>query len=74
MVNFTYKNPTSSMVVLKCIGRNRFFLERVVFPQEAFTVMAPEESKVEIWGIQSFGPILEKRMRITNSRDHKIAA
>ncbi len=62
------------MVVLKCIGRNRFFLERVIFPKEVFTLMAPEGAKIEIWGIQSYGPKLEERMRVANNIDIKIAA
>lgn len=53
------------MVVLKCIGTNRFFIERVIFPQEVYTLMAPEKANVEIWGISSLGPILEKRMRVS---------
>ncbi len=65
MVPFSYKNNTSSMVIFKCIGINRFFFEKVIFPQESLTLMAPEESQVEIWGIESFGPTLEKRMRVS---------
>ena len=73
MVEFSYKNTTSSMVVIKCIGSNRFFLERVIFPGEVFIMMAPEEAKVEIWGIQSFGPQLEKRMRVPFQNKLEIA-
>ena len=65
MVDFSYKNITSSMVVLKCIGPDRFFLERAIFPQEVFSSTAPEGSQLEIWGIESYGPNLEERLRIT---------
>ena len=63
MVDFSYRNITSSMVILKCIGPDRFFLERAIFPQEVFSSMAPEGSQLEIWGIESYGPKLEQRFR-----------
>ena len=53
------------MVILKCIGPDRFFLERAIFPQEVFSSMAPEGSQLEIWGIESYGPHLEERLRVT---------
>ena len=67
MVDFSYRNITSSMVILKCIGPDRFFLERAIFPQEVFSSMAPEGSKLEIWGIESNGPNLEQRLRVSTS-------
>ena len=67
MVDFSYRNITSSMVILKCIGPDRFFLELDIFPQEVFSSMAPEGSHLEIWGIESYGPSLEQRLRITAS-------
>ena len=67
MVDFSYKNNTSSMVILKCIGPDRFFLERAIFPQEVFSSIAPDGSQLEIWGIESYGPSLEKRFRISAS-------
>ncbi len=69
MVEFSYKNTTSSLVVIKCIGKNSFFLERVVFPYDIYTLMAPEDSHVEIWGLQSFGPQFEQRFRLSDSND-----
>ena len=53
------------MIIIKFIGSNSFFLERVIFPSEVYTVLAPEEAHVEIWGLQSLGPFLEKRMRVS---------
>ena len=75
MVDFSYRNITSSMVILKCIGPDRFFLERAIFPQEVFSSMAPEGSQLEIWGIESFGPKLEQRLRVTafNEEDSLVA-
>tara|TARA_Y100001968_G_C19123864_1_gene603254 strand:- start:32 stop:259 length:228 start_codon:yes stop_codon:yes gene_type:complete len=68
MVDFSYRNITPSMVVLKCIGPDRFFLERAIFPQEVFSSTAPEGSQLEIWGIESYGPNLEQRLRISASK------
>ncbi len=67
MVDFSYRNITSGMVVLKCIGPDRFFLERAIFPQEVFSSTAPEGSQLEIWGIESYGPNLEQRLRISSN-------
>ena len=51
------------MVILKCIGPERFFLERAIFPKEVYSSMAPEDSQLEICGIESYGPNLEQRLR-----------
>jgi len=75
MVDFSYKNISSSMVILKCIGPDRFFIERAIFPQEIFSSTAPEGSQLEIWGIESYGPNLEKRLRVTASMsENQVAA
>ena len=75
MVGFSYRNITSSMVILKCIGPDRFFLERAIFPQEIFSSMAPEGSHLEIWGIKSYGPNLEQRLRVSGSKtEDKVVA
>ena len=68
MVDFSYRNITSNMVILKCIGPDTFFLERAIFPQEIFSSMAPEGSQLEIWGIESYGPNLEQRLRVSASK------
>ena len=75
MVDFSYRNVTSSLVVLKCIGPDRFFLERAIFPHEVFSSMAPEGSQLEIWGIESYGPNLEQRLRVSapNAEDQVAA-
>jgi len=75
MVDFSYRNITSSLVILKCIGPDRFFLERAIFPQEVFSSMAPEGSHLEIWGIESYGPNLEQRLRVSAPpAEDKVAA
>ncbi len=53
------------MVVLRCIGPSNFFLERVLFPTDILTFMAPNDSRVEIWGNVLYGPKLEARIRIS---------
>tara|TARA_Y100001968_G_scaffold291458_1_gene295902 strand:- start:594 stop:785 length:192 start_codon:yes stop_codon:yes gene_type:complete len=62
------------MVVLKCIGPDSFFLERVVFPQEVFSSVAPEGSHLEIWGIESYGPRLEQRLRVSSKKTEDTVA
>ena len=69
MVEFSYKNQTNRMVVLRCIGTKNFFLERVLFPKDILTLMVPIESRVEIWGNELYGPKLEERIRVTKSND-----
>tara|TARA_Y100001978_G_C23646717_1_gene411191 strand:- start:173 stop:394 length:222 start_codon:yes stop_codon:yes gene_type:complete len=69
MIEFSYKNKGDSMVVLRCIGPSEFFLERVLFPLEILTFMAPNDSRVEIWGNQLYGPKLEERIRINDFND-----
>ena len=74
MVEFSYKNDGERMVVLRCIGPSKFFLERVLFPLEVFTFMAPCDSRIEIWGNELYGPRLEERIRVPNNEDSSIAA
>ena len=69
MIEFSYKNKGNRMIVLRCIGPSKFFLERVLFPSEVLTFMAPNDSRVEIWGNQLYQPKLEERIRINNDKD-----
>ena len=73
MTEFSYKNKSDRMVVLRCIGPSKFFLERVLFPLEVLTFMAPNDSKVEIWGNQLYGPKLEERIKINDDDDYLVA-
>ena len=70
MVEFSYKNEGCRMVVLRCIGSSNFFLERVLFPTDILTFMAPNDSRVEIWGNELYGPKLEERIRISSYIDN----
>ena len=74
MIEFSYKNRGDRMVVLRCIGPSKFFLERVLFPLEVYTFMAPYDSRIEIWGNQLYGPKLEERIRINEHDDSSLAA
>ena len=69
MVDFSYKNEGNRMVVLRCIGPSTVFLERVLFPTDVLTFMAPIDSRVEIWGNELYGPKLEERIRITSGNE-----
>ena len=64
MVDFSYRYVSSNIVVLKCIGPDRFFLERAISSEEVFSSMGPEGSQLEIWRIESYGPRLEQRLRV----------
>ena len=69
MIEFSYKNESCRMVVLRCIGPSNFFLERVLFPTDILTFMAPNDSRVEIWGNELYGPKLEERIRISSDNE-----
>tara|TARA_B100000212_G_scaffold331718_1_gene299238 strand:+ start:76 stop:264 length:189 start_codon:yes stop_codon:yes gene_type:complete len=62
------------MIVLRCIGPSKFFLERVLFSMETFTFMAPYDARVEIWGNELYGPRLEERIRLPKNDQESIAA
>ena len=68
MVEFSYKNEGCRMVVLRCIGPSNFFLERVLFPTDILTFMAPniQELKSEM----NYMVLKEERIRI--SADNEI--
>ena len=74
MREFSYKNNGNRMIVLRCIGPSNFFLERVLFPTDVLTFMAPLDSRVEIWGNELYGPKLEERIRINNNDDSTLVA
>lgn len=44
-----YRNSTDRMVVLRCIGRENYFLEKVIFPFECWSFQAPQDADVELW-------------------------
>ena len=50
MIEFSYKNENSRMLIIRCIGENSFYVEKVVLPSEIIAFEAPKDSRVEIWG------------------------
>ncbi len=74
MINFSYKNKGNRMIVLRCIGPSKFFLERVLFPLEIYSFKVPNNSRIEIWGNELYGPKLEERIRISNDEESSVAA
>jgi hypothetical protein len=46
------------MVILRCLGPDGFFLERVVFPFEMLNFACPKDSEVKIWTHGLGGPEL----------------
>ena len=52
------------MVIVRCIGPEEFFLERVVFPFELLSFLAPPQSIVEIWTHGLGGPELMESLEI----------
>ena len=49
------------MVILKCIGPDRFYREKVVMPMETFCFEAPTEARLEIWQMSLGGQMLHLR-------------
>tara|TARA_Y100001970_G_scaffold163565_1_gene199901 strand:+ start:363 stop:587 length:225 start_codon:yes stop_codon:yes gene_type:complete len=74
MIEFSYKNNCHRMIVLRCIGPSKFFIERVLFPKEVLTLIVPYDSIVEIWGNELYGPKLEERIRIRKNNKTYFAA
>ena len=53
-----YRNGTDRMVIVRCVGPDSFYLERVVFPFEVLSFSCPAQAKVEIWTHGLGGPEL----------------
>lgn len=53
-----YRNGSDRMVIVRCVGPDSFYLERVVFPFEVLTFTCPAAAKVEIWTHGLGGPEL----------------
>jgi len=54
----SYSNSSDRMVILRCLGPDAFFLERVLFPFEQLSFQCPAGSDVEIWSHSLGGPEL----------------
>lgn len=44
-----YSNISERMVILRCVGPEAFFHEKVIFPFEAWSFSCPAGSDVQIW-------------------------
>ena len=44
-----YHNASNQMVILRCIGPEAFFQEKVIFPFEEWLFSCPPQSRVDIW-------------------------
>ena len=53
-----YRNSSDRMVIVRCLGPQEFFLERVVFPFELLSFLAPADTEVQIWTHGLGGPEL----------------
>ena len=59
-----YRNNSDRMVIVRCIGPEEFFLERVVFPFELLSFLAPPDSVLEIWTHGLGGPELGESLEV----------
>ena len=66
MVECVYQNDTSRMLILKCIGSNHFYLEKVIKPSEMFLFNAPKESRLEIWRMSISSQMLHVRADVSD--------
>ena len=53
-----YRNDSSKMVILKCIGESQFFCEKVLMPSEVYFFEAPDEARLEFWSLNGGEPML----------------
>jgi len=44
-----FRNVSSRMVILRCVGPETFFQEKVIVPFEAWQWSCPPQSRVDIW-------------------------
>ena len=66
MVECIYQNDTSRMLIVKCIGNNQFYLEKVIMPSEIFLFNAPKEARLEIWRMSMSGQMLHVRADVSD--------
>lgn len=65
---YGYRNARDVMVVLRCSGPDQFFLERVVFPFELLTFLAPPQAEVRIHGAAGAGMELLEEVALEDLR------
>ena len=67
MIEFSYKNEHSRMLIVRCIGENNFYVEKVVLPSEIIAFEAPKDARVEIWGNDLSGLHIEETIIVGDS-------
>ena len=67
MIQFSYKNDHSRMLIVRCIGENSFYVEKVVLPSEIIAFEAPKDARVEIWGNDLSGLHIEDTIIVGDS-------
>ena len=53
-----YRNDSSKMVILKCVGESQFFCEKVLMPSEVYFFEAPDDARLEFWLLNCGEPML----------------
>ena len=66
MIECIYKNDTDRMVIVKCIGEDHFYKEKVVMPTEMFWFKAPQDARLEIWKMSISGQMLHVRADVAD--------
>lgn len=66
MTECIYKNDTDRMVIVKCIGADHFYREKVVMPTETFWFEAPRDARLEIWKMSISGQMLHVRADVSD--------
>ena len=66
MIECVYQNDTRRMVIVKCIGTDHFYREKVVMPPEVFWFEAPEAARLEIWKMSMTGQMLHVRADVSD--------
>ena len=66
MIECVYRNDTDRMVIVKCVGTNHFYREKVVMLTEVFWFVAPEEARLEIWKMSMTGQMLHVRADVSD--------
>jgi hypothetical protein len=44
-----FRNTSEKMVILRCVGPDSYFREKVMLPLEQFVWDCPAESRVDLW-------------------------
>ena len=78
-----YTNHTGRLVILRCVGPDRFFHEKVIFPFEDWLFACPASGDVQIWthgqggaeliAIFSASDLLVEEVELPSEADLKLA-